>query len=488
MALDFSGIDQALTSMGFDPEQAGRLLNFARMQQGPRPGDGEIRPSQDANGSAPSPRQSLLSFGGVPAAPQRDPMTGLIPEEEAGKPRLLNFGASADKTTPYLRTPEPSSMERGGGLLNFRTAQSPRPSTDLPSEQTLGAQNSDAGLANAGTNVPLSASRMMTAANHAGGTEPQSLEAQYSRLLNQEPTREQFPAQPMGTWKKLLGVALSTLTGLKDPNAAGETARAFFGAPQDKADRQYNEAKEAWIDKLGELMRGANIRHLDLEDRNLQSEIDARNRNPKQEKPDALNQQYLEAERRLADAKTPEEKAAAQADMDAIEHAATLGQRGNQTRNTNPFEAFAYGTSEERKAAQDFLDYEKKIGARYEKPGEVEQRYSLYQRDPEAYKAMYGDRGAAQDSANASRMLTFFNKRRQEIQNDWTLDEKQKADQLAEIDQLSAPYLNATQPSGTNKGGGAGDRVTVRDKDGNIGTVPRSNLKKALKKGYSLVQ
>jgi hypothetical protein len=169
--------------------------------------------------------------------------------------------------------------------------------------------------------------------------------------------------------------------------------------------------------------------------------------------------------------------------------------RDQRQTHTSPFEAFAYGTAEERKAAQDFLDLEKRVGRRYEKPGEVEQRYSLYQKDPEAYKAMFGDRPGAQDAArtakeqaNATRMLNYFGKQRQQIESDWTLDETQKAAKLAEIEQLSQPYLNAAQPGGANGTGGAEDRVTVRDSKGNIGTVPRSKLGNALKKGYALAQ
>jgi len=169
--------------------------------------------------------------------------------------------------------------------------------------------------------------------------------------------------------------------------------------------------------------------------------------------------------------------------------------RDQRQTHTSPFEAFAYGSAEERKAAQDFLDLEKRVGRRYEKPGEVEQRYSLYQKDPEAYKAMFGDRGGAQDEArtakeqaNATRMLNYFSKQRQQIESDWTLDETQKAAKLAEIEQLSQPYLNVAKPGGANGTGGAEDRVTVRDSKGNVGTVPRSKLGQALKKGYTQAQ
>jgi len=147
---------------------------------------------------------------------------------------------------------------------------------------------------------------------------------------------------------------------------------------------------------------------------------------------------------------------------------------------TNPFEAFAYGTPQEKRAAQDFLDYEKKIGARYEKPGEIEQRYSLFQKDPDAYRQMFGDRGAAQDQATATRMLSYLDRQRKEIEADWTLDEPTKAQRLAEIQDLEQPNLDAAAP--------AGDRVNVISPSGQQGTIPRSQLSGAQKKGYRLAK
>jgi hypothetical protein len=116
---------------------------------------------------------------------------------------------------------------------------------------------------------------------------------------------------------------------------------------------------------------------------------------------------------------------------------------------TSPFEAYAYGTPEEKKAAQDFIAFEKQQGTRYERPSEIEERYSLYKRDPDAYKQMFGDRGAAQDTRDqeqATRMLNYFAKQRKAIQEDFTLDDAEKQRQLAEIDALEKPYLGMAQP------------------------------------------
>lgn len=138
--------------------------------------------------------------------------------------------------------------------------------------------------------------------------------------------------------------------------------------------------------------------------------------------------------------------------------------RAEQNRRfTSPFEAYAYGSPEERKSARDFISFEKQQGARYQRPSEMDQRYSLYKRDPQAYKDMFGDRGAAQnsrDQAQAARMLNYFAKQKKAIQEDFTLDDAEKQRQLAEIDQLEQPYLDVAQPSPQTQAGGRSNAGT----------------------------
>ncbi len=134
-----------------------------------------------------------------------------------------------------------------------------------------------------------------------------------------------------------------------------------------------------------------------------------------------------------------------------------------------------------KKAAQDFLTFEKKISTQFDKPGEIEQRYALYQKDPDAYKAMFGDRGSAQEQAQGARMLQYLDRQRKEIEQDWTLDEPTRAQKLAEIDQLEQPYLDAA-------GGGQGeDRVTVVSPSGHRHRRTLATRGRA-KKGYKLAQ
>jgi hypothetical protein len=101
---------------------------------------------------------------------------------------------------------------------------------------------------------------------------------------------------------------------------------------------------------------------------------------------------------------------------------------------TSPFEAFAYGTPQEKQSAQDFLTLEKNLGAKYQKPDEVQSRYALFRKDPDAYRAMYGDRGqAAADragnaaSGRAVQMLKYFQNQRDEISKNFMLGDDEKA-------------------------------------------------------------
>lgn len=162
-----------------------------------------------------------------------------------------------------------------------------------------------------------------------------------------------------------------------------------------------------------------------------------------------------------------------------------------RTTHTSPFEAFAYGTPEDKKAAQDFLAMEKRLGAQYQKPDDVERRYALFKKDPDSYKAMYGDRGQATEDrqANADRthattMLKYFQKQRDEIEKNFMLGDDEKAEKLRELGEVEKPFMETARGGA---GGGAGDkndRVNVIHPDGTAGSIPRSQLKNALKKGY----
>jgi hypothetical protein len=167
----------------------------------------------------------------------------------------------------------------------------------------------------------------------------------------------------------------------------------------------------------------------------------------------------------------------------------TYDKVGGQTQakpagHTSAFEAFAYGSPEEKKAAQDYIDLEKKSAARYKTPSEFDEKFRLFKEDPETYKAMFGDKAGAPDRATATRMLNYFDRRRREVNQDFTLDDGQKQEQLQDIENLAQPFMDVVQPG--SRGGSEG-RVTVTHPDGRTGTIPRSQLGAAKKKGYKEV-
>jgi len=208
----------------------------------------------------------------------------------------------------------------------------------------------------------------------------------------------------------------------------------------------------------------------------------------RQGKPERTGNPEADAYYSLIDAgKTPQE---------ALEMVKGAGKQDRPAHST-AFEAFAYGTPEEKQSAKDFLDYERRIGAKYRTPNEFDLRYKLYREDPDTYKAMFGDKGEAADErarvadrAHATRMLNFFEKQRGEIDKNYTLDENEKRQKLQEIDALEKPFKDAVEEpaAGGGGGGGKGDRVSVVSPDGTPGTVPRSQLPAAKKKGYRVAQ
>jgi hypothetical protein len=125
------------------------------------------------------------------------------------------------------------------------------------------------------------AARMFAAARSSGGQSPtqvRSAEDEYRDALSQEPTRDQFSAEKMPVWKRALGILASTAAGAGGgPNAGVETARRFFGAPEGNAEKKFETAHSQWEGKLGNFLKATQLHHQGMEDKNLQSEIDARN-------------------------------------------------------------------------------------------------------------------------------------------------------------------------------------------------------------------
>jgi len=476
MALDLDLLDAQLQAAGIDPLVAAKRY-AARVSLAPQPAGG---------GAAAQPaRVSLATSKEAPAAPGplsqplptvTRPMVSLMP------PPAKPLGNPADPAVQSARAslvrrgrhpgsgPQDDAVQASGDQFLSRGGMTPD-SSARGSTPTVSADT---------TNSSAAAARILSAANDAvkqgvTATSPTE-EEEYRDLLKQEPTRAQFPSAKLPVWKKILGAAAVGAAGFGGPESAKNAYNEIFVAPERRAEQQFDQAHQTWEGHLGNILKVAQLHHQELEDRNLQSEIGTRG-GAKTERPENLDREaydyYVGQGMTPADARKRVLQDAQDVKPDRITH-------------TSPFEAFAYGDPQEKKAAQDYLEFERKMGARYERPSEFDERYRLFKEDPETYKAMFGDKsGERPDRGTATKMLNYFDRRRREIQNDFTLDDQQKAQQLEDIAGLEKPFMDAVQP---NNGGNNEDRVTVTSPDGRVGTVPRSQLDKAKKKGYRVSQ
>jgi len=319
---------------------------------------------------------------------------------------------------------------------------------------------------------------------------PANYAQRYEEQAGKEPTREQFPAEKMPMWKKILGLISAGAGGFgRHDDTTFKLASSVLNAPAEKAEVEYNKKHEVWKQALEAIQKESGLK-------NVESEIGLRAADARKREAEAKN---LENPENAADKKIDEYT------NDRGQRVLTFQRADNstydkvggkvqekQTGHTSPFEAFAYGSPDEKKSAQDFLDLEHRLGGRYRTPSEFEEKYRLFKQDPESYRAMIGDKTASgPDRATATKMLNYFDRRRREVNQDFTLDDQQKQEQLEGIEKLEEPFLDAVQP-GANRGsgaaGGGDDRVKVVHPNGQRGTIPRSQLDKAKKKGYRVAQ
>jgi len=282
----------------------------------------------------------------------------------------------------------------------------------------------------------------------------------------------QIPSTPLGynTQLNAAAVRAAKKQSLQKGEQEAETAReqARFSTP---------EKREAYMQQQPEQFEG--MSDFEKNDWRVTGKFPQREPGSKTERPENLDREAYDYY--VSQGMTP---------ADARKHVLQDAQSVKPERqtHTSPFEAFAYGDPQEKKAAQDYLEFERKVGARYRTPSEFDERYRLFKEDPDAYRAMFGDKdkSGTPDRATARAMLNYFDRRRREINQDFTLDDAQKQEQLKDIENLEKPFMDAVQPGRTDRGGE--DRVNVIGPDGTPGTVPRSQLEKAKKKGYREAQ
>lgn len=325
----------------------------------------------------------------------------------------------------------------------------------------------------------------------AAGGAPRPALARYEGFEAQPAPTYQQPKKIAG-WKSALGTVGSLAAGMFAP-AAGELLyqHATNAGRQTAAHRQFAQALEDRAAQEGELLKAAQAENAaipkpkatDYKFENIGGHLWSLDASTGEKVSDLGPAGTAEKVREVT---TDDQGNAVAVFDDGSTKQLGYKPQAKPKTFTNPFEAFTYGSPDERQAAQDFVNTERRAGARYRNPTEIEERYRLYKSDPAAYGAMFGQKGGPGgiSQATATRMLNYFDKRRREIAGDFTLDDQTKAQQLASIDQLEQPFMDAARGQGGANAGG--DTITVINKRGVLGTIPVGNLKAALKQGYRL--
>lgn len=449
------------------------------------------QPSNNQQPSA-SGRTSLSTPGAISSA-MANPQTAqtAAPNSSAPIPPATSAAASvqanAKPTAPTLSGPQSSPQK--------------------PSENPLA--------------MPGGVSKAMAASTAPTAEPPADYATRFRTWEQSGPTAPDPEDYKSGLLRKLFGAAAAFGLGATGNPQIGEEIGSDIAHPGLRQARSnYNRAEGKWQKEGAAIEKEAGLS--DLDERIKASEATAQraadNRSLDQLYTDAVRAgdtgqqaQILDAIKGLEGAKRGEETPFSvwrQQNPSAPVGAFFTAEKGGK-EFTDPFQAYMSGNPEQQKAAKDFLTFEKQQGARFERPDEIQERYQLYKRDPEAYRDMFGNRGSAQDQAQAARMLKYFDAQKNRVTNDFTLSDDDKKQQLAEITNLEQPYLVAAgvQPPGGqgvpaparnagsnqnanangNPGGPRKDEVEVTNPEGVRGYIPKANLAKALKQGYKQV-
>jgi hypothetical protein len=271
-------VDEQLRRMGINPSILQGLPPVRLGGGGPPPRATGQLSQPAAGGAAPTTNLPPVSLTNVPAVPVKD-NSAAEPVRAALAQTSGDATSAATPNTPPVRLSAapnsnlPASIEqlKENPQNLFQTPAVRLSNGSSPQDPTAPQSASAAGNALA----MLAAARMNGGgdATGSGAVRPRTPEEEYRDTLNKEPTRDQFPTSKLPMWRKVLGLSLAALSGKN----AEPLAEKILNGPEQRAEGKFDQAHQQWEGKLGNFMKAATLRHLNTEDENLRSEIDARN-------------------------------------------------------------------------------------------------------------------------------------------------------------------------------------------------------------------
>lgn len=147
---------------------------------------------------------------------------------------------------PDLRPPAAMPTMPAAPMPNAAIGATPPPT--MPPAPMPGAQPAAAASPNGMPPAPMPAAQ------------PPNRSQEYADLLKQEPQRDQFQADKLPLWKKALGLAFAGMGGFGTHDGTTyKLAQQVLSGPQDAADQKFNDAENAWKNKVGAVSTEAGL-------------------------------------------------------------------------------------------------------------------------------------------------------------------------------------------------------------------------------------
>src|SRR6266568_3032051 len=288
-------------------------------------------------------------------SPSGDPSRGTMPPAPVKGGRLLTASAAAN--IPLRREPPSEASSSAGSAQTMPPANLASSERSQPFPPTSGiVQPGISGQpprVEAGTMLPATFDTVGLKPHDIAPVQntmpPANYAQRYEELAGKEPTREQFPAEKLPLWKKIVGALAATAGGFgRHDDTSFELANKVFGSPQAKAEKKFGQQHDIWQRGLEAIQKESGLQ-------NTASEMRLRGAQARKDEAEAKN---LENPENATDKKIDEYT------NDKGQRVLTFQRADNstydkvggrvqekQSGHTTPFEAYMYGSPEEKKAA-----------------------------------------------------------------------------------------------------------------------------------------